>query len=117
MAAVTRIIGASRKAISGFWQSQAEKGSTYPKGDVGAQEAAGNSSIASSHDNVNFRERHICQVGPDQQRRFGLQTSQMADNELRWLGAVLATFALGAVVTVFDAGSQRRKQKRGLLFC
>lgn len=103
-------------AISGLWHSQAAEGSTYPKGDVGTQEATSNSSIASSHDNVNFRESHVCQVGPNKQRSFGLQTRQMADNELWWLGSVLTALALEVVAMVSDKGSQRRKQKGGFLF-
>lgn len=50
--------------VLGF--QQAEGGCTYPKGDVGAQQAAGNGSVASSHDNVDFRECHVCQVGSDE---------------------------------------------------
>lgn len=64
--------GGVRKAISGLWHNQATEDSTYPKGDIGAQEAAGNSSVASSHDNVNFGERHVCQVGPNEQGSFSL---------------------------------------------
>lgn len=39
---------------------------SYPKGDVGTQQGAGNGGVASGHDNVDFREGHVCQVGPDQ---------------------------------------------------
>lgn len=59
------------------------EGFTYPEGDVGAQQAASNGGVASCHDNVDFRERHVCQIGPDEQRSLRLQTRKMSDSQSR----------------------------------
>lgn len=59
------------------------EGFTYPEGDVGAQQAASNGGVASRHDNVDFRERHVCQIGPDEQRSLRLQTRKMSDSQSR----------------------------------
>lgn len=55
---------------------------SYPKGDVGPQQGAGNGGIASGHDHVHFGERHVCQVGPDQQRSLSLQAGKTSDKQL-----------------------------------
>lgn len=46
--------------------AEQKEGSAYPKGDVGAQQAASNGGVTSGHNNMDFRECHVCQVGPDQ---------------------------------------------------
>lgn len=55
---------------------------SYPEGDVGPQQGAGNGGIASGHDHVHLRERHVCQVGPDQQRSLSLQAGKTSDKQL-----------------------------------
>lgn len=60
--------------------SKQGESSTYPEGDVGAQQAASNGGIAPGHDRVDLRECQVCQVGLDQQRSLGLQTGKTSDS-------------------------------------
>ena len=68
--------------VLGVFGKQRER-RTYPKGDIGAQQTAGNGGIASGHDGVDFRASHVRQVGPDQQRSLGLQRGKVSDHQSR----------------------------------
>lgn len=65
--------------------SKQRESSPYPKGDVGTQQTPSNGGVASGHDSMDFRERHVCQVGLDQQRSLSLQTGKILDNQ-SWPG-------------------------------